>query len=171
MLVLIDLQNDYFHSQGKFYFPGAAELVAALQDRIRQALTTGEPIIYTLNLYTAKDGRSRGERDWAACLFEPFRELLRDQAPVLKYYYGISPLEGKRVMEDLVDDPPAVIQLAGVETHLCLLANAVIFQNMFPEAGLLIDPFLVASSDPAQAGHALQVMLGMNLTIPGFIEE
>ncbi len=167
MLVLIDLQNDYFHPQGKFYFPGAADLVPAIQERIRQALTTGEPIIYTLNLYTPKDGRTPGERDWAASLFEPFRVLLRDQAPVLKYYYGISPPEGKRVMDDLVDELPVQIQLAGVETHLCLMANAVIFQNMFPEADLLIDSDFTASSDPDQAGKALQVMAGMNMKIVG----
>lgn len=165
MVVLIDLQNDYFDPRGKFYIPDTEELIQALLARIRHANETGEPIIYTLNIYNQKDGRSKAERDWAATLFEPFKALLEGNLPLLKEYYGISPDEAKKIIDHFGEEQPEYIEIAGVETQLCVMANAVIIQNMFPEIQIKINRKLVKANDADLEAKALTIMKTMNMEI------
>lgn len=165
MLFLIDLQNDYFDPQGKFYFPQTQALTSNLLERIRQAIDGGEAVFFTLNLYTDQDGRSKGERDWAASLYKPFRILLEGQEALTKYYYGISAEEGRRILDRFGIEPPDAIEVAGVETHLCVMANAVIIQNLFPDSRIQLNRERIGSSDPRLEKHALKIMRGMNMEI------
>lgn len=165
MLVLIDLQNDYLHPQGKFYFEETHRLIEPLRQRLIRAVDSGEAVIYTLNLYGEEDGRPRGERDWAATLYEPFRQLLGSAIQLTKYYYGISPEASKRILDRFEKEPPSAITVGGVETNLCVMANAVVFQNMFPKAEIVLSHELIASGTPELASEALRVMAGMNMKI------
>lgn len=165
MLVLIDLQNDYFDPKGKFYFSETKEMIAPLQARIQKALDSKEKILYTLNIYTEEDGRSKKDRDWASDLYEPFKDLLKKEDPLEKLYYGISPEEGEKVFLAIKDNPPQTIEFAGVETHLCVMANVIIIQNIFPEAQITISRRLSRSSKPELEEKALAVLQGMNVTI------
>lgn len=165
MLVLIDLQNDYFDPQGKFYFPQTKELVGALSERLRKAQESGEAVLYTLNLYTEKDGRAIGEREWASSLYEPFKDFLQGELPLKKLYYGISSEEAGKIMERFKSHPPTRIEVAGVETQLCVMANAVIIQNMFPDAQVVVSRRLSRSGDQKLEEQAFAVMEGMKMEI------
>lgn len=165
MLFLIDLQNDYLDPQGKFYFPETKDLIQALLKRIREAQGSGEPILYTLNLYTDKDERPIGEREWASSLYEPFRELLQGELPLNKYYYGISSEEAGKIMACYKEDAPSRIEVAGVETDLCVMANAVIIQNMFPDAQIVVSRSRSRSSHHDLEEKSFAVMEGMKMEI------
>lgn len=165
MLVLIDLQNDYFDPRGKFYFPETKELTQRLIQRIHKAAESGEPIIYTLNIYTEEDGRTQEERDWASAVFEPFEELLGAELPLKKTYYGIPSEEAGKIVHKYLEESPQRIEVAGVETHLCVMANAVIIENMFPKAEIVLKRHMNKAGDHDLEEKAFAVMEGMNMKI------
>ena len=45
-LVLIDLQNSFFHEDGQNYYPESAELLPALRELLRGARNAGRPVIF-----------------------------------------------------------------------------------------------------------------------------
>lgn len=165
MLVLIDLQNDYFDPKGKFYFPETKEMIGPLSSRIQQAKAENEKILYTLNLYTDEDPRSKEDREWASALYEPFRELLKQEEPLTKLYYGISPPEAQKILQGAKSNPPKSIEFGGVETQLCVMANLIIVQNIFPEAEIIISRRFSRSSNPALEEKAFSVLKGMKIKV------
>ena len=165
MLFLIDLQNDYFHEDGKFYFPESREIVGSLLERIQQARETGESILYTLNLYTDEDQRTVDKRNWASRLYEPFRETLEGHIGLKKIYYGLSAKDADRIRILFQTDPPETIEVAGVATNVCVLANAVIIQNLFPDAEIIIRKLLTRTEDQQLGDMTYKVMAGMNMTV------
>lgn len=165
MLFLIDLQNDYFDKKGKYYFEGASSIVPGLTDRIKRAVSDGEDIVYTLNRYTEKDGRSEEERLWASSLYGEFKELLQEAVYLEKFYYGISEEAASYLRKIYGEKGPERIELAGAETNLCVMANAVVVQNMYPESEIVLKRHLLTSSDLVLQDYALTVMENMNMNI------
>ena len=45
-LVLIDLQNSFFHEDGQNYYPESADLLPALRELLRGARNAGRPVIF-----------------------------------------------------------------------------------------------------------------------------
>lgn len=165
MLYLIDLQNDYFHPDGKFFFPESAEIVDRILQRISRAKTDGEPILYTLNLYTGEDERSAEVLRWASSLYEPFRKPLEGHLPLKKLYYGISAKDADRIRQIFEEDPPQRIEVAGVATNVCVLANAIIMQNLFPDAEMVVSRARTRSEDKDLGEMTYQVMAGISMNI------
>ncbi len=165
MLFLIDLQNDYFHPEGKFYFPGSAEVVEPILERIQKARESGEPILYTLNLYTGEDGRPADVLRWASSLYDPFQEPLEGHLPIKKIYYGISAKDADRIRQIYEDDPPGQIEVAGVATNVCVLANAIIIQNLFPDAEIRVYRHRTSTEDEALGEMTYRVMAGISMSV------
>lgn len=57
------------------------------------------------------------------------------------------------------------IEICGVATNICVIANAVILRTAFPEAHIIIDRTCVASYDQKLHEEALEVMRSLSIDI------
>lgn len=60
---------------------------------------------------------------------------------------------------------PDEIRLAGVATNICVLSNAILLQNEYPQAEIYIHESSVASYDPDLHNKALDIMKGLGINI------
>jgi len=59
-----------------------------------------------------------------------------------------------------------VIELCGVATNICVIANAIILKTTYPNSKVIIDPKCVASYDPELHRKALDIMRSLCIDIP-----
>jgi len=57
------------------------------------------------------------------------------------------------------------IEICGVATNICVIANAVILKTAYPDSKVMIDPKCVASYDPDLHGKALEIMRSLSIDI------
>lgn len=57
------------------------------------------------------------------------------------------------------------VEVCGVATNICVIANAVLIKNAMPETRVVVDPRLVASYDRALGDAALKVMASLCIDI------
>lgn len=165
MLLVVDLQNDYFHIDGKYYFEGVKEIINPIKDRIKEATMNGEPIIATVNLYHDLDERPEEIRKWASQIYGDFKDDLKSAEFLEKFYYGIS-IDQSKKLKDIYDKiQPAFIELVGAETDVCVLANAVIFQSIFSESEIIISKSRNATSHPENLEALWQILQRLKIRV------
>lgn len=63
------------------------------------------------------------------------------------------------------EDYTGVIEFVGVETHICVLANAICIQSAFPAATIVINSSLCKSNQHKDHEMALEVMENLGMEI------
>ncbi len=170
MLVAIDLQNDIFDERGSGYAKWTEEVRDGIEARIRKAVDEGEPVIYTRNLYPdfEHDKRSTESIRFDEALHPQFRELLETHGDeYTKTFYGIPPEEAMSLQEKYGDDVEnnRPIEFVGAETNICILANIMVIQNVFPQADIMLNKGLVASTSDELHDKAIELLSNMNVEI------
>lgn len=172
MLVAIDLQNDIFDDRGSGYAKWSYKIKDGIEKRIRNAVDEDEPIIYTRNLYPEfeHENRSKESIHFDEAIHPQFRKLLETHGDeYTKTFYGIPPDEAKSLLEkyrgDVENNRP--IEFVGAETNICVLANIMVIQNVFPQADIILNKRLVASTSDKLHDMSLEVLSNMNVTITG----
>lgn len=170
MLFIVDMQNDFVdENRGAMAVPGAREIVDGILLKIKEAERNHRTIVYTLNDHydQEEDTRSQVEKDWGHELFGPLMEALQGHIPVTKGYYAVMP---KKLLEALKKagkekESFDTIELVGVDTAVCVLSNAVVLRNLFPEAKIVVHSSLTRSADGELGVKALDVMKGLSMEI------
>lgn len=172
MLVAIDLQNDIFDDRGSGYAKWTNKINDGIEARIKKAIEEDEPIIYTRNLYPEFEYENRSEESihFDEAIYPQFRELLESHGDeYTKTFYGIPPDEAKSLLEkyryDVENNRP--IEFVGAETNICILANIMVIQNVFPHAEIMLNKRLVASTSDKLHDMTIEVLSNMNVTITG----
>lgn len=170
MLFIIDMQNDFVdQKRGKMPVKGAEELVPGILEKIRTYEEKNDRVFYTINEHKdmEDDSRSQEEKDWGEKNFGPLEEALKPHKCVKKIYYGITPEAATKLKEELEGENHIIdeIELVGVETDVCVLSNAIIIQNMFPDSKLLIDSKLCTSNEKDLHEDALNIMKGLKMEV------
>lgn len=170
MLVAIDLQNDIFDERGSGYAKWTGKVMDGIEERIKRAIDEGEPIIYTRNLYPdfEHDKRSTESIRFDEAIYPQFRELLETHGDeYTKTFYGIPPDEAKSLEKTYYDDVEnnRPIEFVGAETNICILANIMVIQNIFPQADIILNKGLVASTSDELHDKAIELLSNMNVTI------
>lgn len=170
MLVAIDLQNDIFDERGSGYAQWTEKVKDGIEARIRRAVDDGEPIIYTRNLYPdfEHDKRSTESIRFDEEIYPQFRELLEIHGDeYTKTFYGIPPEEAmslkKKYGDDVENNRP--IEFIGAETNICIVANIMVIQNVFPQADIILNKNLVASTSDELHDKAIELLSNMNIEI------
>lgn len=164
MLILVDIQNDYFHPDGKFYIEESKKVVAPILKRIEEAKENKELIICTRNTYTEEDTRTKEEKEWAESIYEPFIEATKGLLVLDKLYYGPS-IESFDDIKGLLEIEPETIEFAGVETDLCIMANAIIFQSHFYKSKIIINKECTATSREEILPYTYTIMENLNMDV------
>lgn len=170
MLIAIDLQNDIFDPSGQRYVEWTQKVRDRIENRIHKAIKDGEPIIYTKNLYPDFEHGKRTTESihFDEKLFRQYRDLLEAHGDAyLKTFYGIPPAEALRFEEKYKDEIESGchIEFIGVETNICVLANIMVVQNIFPHASIKVNKHLVASKNDDLHDKALEILSNMNVAI------
>jgi nicotinamidase/pyrazinamidase len=170
MLFVIDMQNDYVDQErGKMAVKGADQLVERILKRIEEYEAKQDKIFYTIDIHEEMedDHRSKEERDWGQELYPPLKEKLSRYPSLEKTYYAISPEQAEEIRNKYQNQDQYIreIELVGVETNVCLLTNAILIRNLFPDSKLIIDKRLCASSDTGLHEKTLEIMESLKMEI------
>lgn len=159
MLIIVDMQNEYVDMNGKAPIKGAKKLENGILDRIKYYENRGERIYYTINTKVSDRNRDKSDLDWAIRPYGKLDQALVKHNKIEKTNYGISLEKGLEIKNSIKDDNDIKrIEFLGVETNICVLANGIIFQNLFPDAKILVNSKLCASSNEMLHIKAFDIM-------------
>ncbi|AKG72925.1 cysteine hydrolase family protein [Salinicoccus halodurans] len=170
MLIAIDLQNDTFDASGSSYGKWTRKIKDGITQRIQKAISVNEPVIYTKNLYPEFEHEKRTTESiqFDETIYPEFFALLEDYGDeYVKTFYGIPPDQSKKIQEKYKEEVETnrTIEFIGVETNICILANIMVIQNIFPQANITVDRNLIGSSNADLHDKTLEVLENMNVII------
>ncbi|MGN1004490.1 MAG: cysteine hydrolase family protein [Oscillospiraceae bacterium] len=169
LLIVVDYQNDFVC--GSLGFPGAEKLAGPIAERIREYRTAGDEVVFTFDTHEpgyldTQEGCKlpvphcvRDTEGWA--LYGPVAEVMQDGDTSFRKPTFPS-LELGKWLEGRAYDR---VELCGLVSNICVLSNAVIAKAALPEAEIIVDANLTASSDPILHEKALDVLAGIQVTV------
>lgn len=159
MLIIVDMQNEYVDMNGRAPIKGAKELENGILDRIKDYENRGETIYYTINIKVSDRNRDKSEVEWAIRSYGELQEALRKHDKIEKTNYAISYERGIQIKNNKKNDNDVKrIEIIGVETNICVLANGIVFQNLFPDSEIVINSKLCASSNELLHRNVLDII-------------
>lgn len=191
MLFIIDMQNQYINPESKRYIKGADNLVPGIMDKIKDYEKRGDQVFYTadINLLDNSKVNQKSEvkidknNDRKALKkaenqlslkskinSEPYgnlKPLLEKHNKIKKAYYAIPPETLLEIQQRFKDEKTIInkIEVLGVETNICVLANAICLQSAFPQATIIVDAVLCMSQDKTYHEYALKTMESLGMEV------
>lgn len=169
MLFIIDMQNDFIDQErGKMPVKDSHILIPGIIEKIKKYEKKAKKIFYTLDIHEEMkdDKRSKEEKAWGQNLYQPLKEYLDPHTYLKKIYYGITPEKASMLKETYKDRSESLkVEIIGVETEICVLSNAIIIQNMFPDAKITIDSSLCTSNNLKLHKNALEIMKSLKMEV------
>lgn len=159
MLIIVDMQNDYVDRDGRAAIKGAKELENGILDRIKKTEENGGLILYTINTMVSYEDRNKPEIEWAIRPYGKLEKALKKHHIIKKTNYAISAEQAIKIKNNIIKNSEVEsIEFVGVETNICVLANGLVFQNLFPNSKIVINSKLCTSSNDILHSKALDIM-------------
>lgn len=158
LLVVVDYQAEFV--VGIYGFAKAQKLEEYICQKICAYEQAGHTVAFTFDDYYKDDDISLspsrmlfGQKGWE--LFGKVRQLFRPAVHphFRKETYGCFSL-GQYAQKQQFD----AIELVGISTHMCVLANAIILQAALPQCRITLDPDGIASPDKLLEQHSLAIL-------------
>jgi len=172
VFLLVDYQNDFV--DGSLGFPDAAALDSKILNRIKEVEKLGYFIVLTKDVHyfdylKTQEGRflpikhciyntkgadfygSVGDYFWTN---KPHKVLMKDNFGTFKL---------KDFLEELKDVDE--VEIAGLITNICVLANAIIAKTTLPEATITINSELCATPNKETQEKTLEIMRLLQMKI------
>ncbi len=184
MLFIVDMQNNYLDEEkGEMYVPNAENLITGVIEKIKEAKKKNECIFYTLDIYAQRESHLLNKNDiedvqeklrntnaieeWNCQLHPKLKPYLESGQYIKKSHYAIPPERLLDLQKRFNDENRIIheIELVGVETHICVLSNAVCLRTAFPDANIIINSKLTKSVDNRNHERALEVMEALKMEI------
>ena len=168
LLVIVDYQNDFV--TGSLGFKGAELLDEPIAAKVEAYRAEGADIIYTMDTHgpaylEMQEGRKlpvvhcqNGTEGWK--LYGKTGEACKDAMTIGKHTFGSFDL-AMMALNRGYDQ----IEICGVVTNICVMANAVLLKTSQPEAEIIIDAKCVGSTDLKLNEEALDVLESMQFTV------
>ena len=151
MLVIVDMQNRILDESDENYVPTAAKLIPTIKERLDHARQTGELVIYTRDIPV----EYQTEEEHPKLQIIPELAPLATEMILKKHYFALPPQQLLEVQALPEVEGQKTIELVGAELNLCVLANTLALQSVFPEADLLIKTKHVTGNALSQETLAL----------------
>ena len=185
MLFVIDMQNDYIdRKKGKYYIKDSEKIVEGIINKIKECEERGEYIYYTCDIPLDKNNKwmdnlnnkesieiqeiiSNDEDKYRYEIYSNLKTYLDRHKKIKKSYYAIPARSLLQFQEKFRGEKHIIkeIEFVGVETHICVLANAICIQSTFPEANIVIHSSLCKSKDYGDHENALKIMESLGMEI------
>jgi nicotinamidase-related amidase len=166
---VVDYQNDFV--SGSLGFPGAADLAPLIAGKIYQYRENGDTVLFTFDTHDddylfSQEGINlpvphclKGTDGHK--LFGQVGELLQETDQCFyKPAFGSGEL-----FEYLKATPFQSIELAGLVSNICVIANAILAKTAQPDTPIIVDPCCTASHDSKLHAAALEVMAGLQIKV------
>ncbi|NLW78038.1 MAG: cysteine hydrolase [Ruminococcaceae bacterium] len=175
LLVVVDYQNDFV--SGALGFPGAEKLEAGIVHQVEATLAEGGQVLFTRDTHEADYLQTREgihlpiphcvEGSTGHQLYGKLHTYEEHRVPgtmlLDKPTFGCVDI-GKKAA-GLCGGAPDVIELCGLVTDICVIANAILLHSYFPKAQMRVLAALCGSGNAAGAQGALDIMRGMGMEI------
>lgn len=169
LLLVIDYQKDFI--DGSLGFDGAEQIEGVIYRKVTRYMIAGDTVAYTLdthgkNYLETREGRALPIEH---CIIDtPGWQLPNDRMAVRmhgaqRFYKGTFGCSDLVVWMKRLQFKE--VELCGLVTHQCVLANAVLARCALPEARVFVDAKAVASPDPKLAQEAFDVMEGLQIEV------
>ncbi len=168
-LIVVDYQNDFVN--GTLGFPEARLLEPIIGRKLDKYHNGKGRVIFTLDTHgddysETAEGRSfptvhciegsEGHRLYGRIA----EKALPEDIKIFKHSYGS--LELAKVLREYNFDE---VELCGLVTDICVIANAVIAKTALPESRISVDGRACAGSSKSAHENALQVMRGLQIEV------
>lgn len=165
-LIVVDFQTDFV--TGSLGFPKAKTLEDKIYQKIMTYQNNQDDVVFTLDTHGQEYlGTQEGKRlpvihcqeyseGWE--LFGRMKDI--DGYRIYKTTFGAEPL-----FAFLKNRQYDSIELVGLVTNICVIANAVLAKTALPDVPIIIDAHATASYDEDLHEKALDVMAGLQMDI------
>ena len=172
IFVIIDYQKDFV--DGALGFEKAKTLENKIFEAVEKALDEGKKVFFTLDTHTDNYMSTREGKNLPVphCIDESDGHRLYG---MLENFYdkdGVVMVKksgfGSSTLADIIKNTcgvPDVIEMCGVVTNMCVIANAIVLQTEFENADIRILSDMCASFDDELHNKAIDVMKNMHMTI------
>lgn len=169
LLIVVDYQNDFI--EGSLSFPESKPLEDKICEKIAEYYRQQQDVVFTLDTHddaylTTEEGLNlpikhaiKGTHGWE--LYGRVKDMMKfPNQGIEKDTFGsrklASYLETKKYDE---------IELIGIITNMCVIANAIIAKTYNPNARIIVDALCTASNDKELHYKALDVMESLQIKI------
>ena len=169
LLIVIDFQNDFVN--GSLGFRGAEKLEEVILKKIKDYKKNNDDIIYTLDTHDEKylntiEGSNlpiihciKGTSGHA--LYGKLKDEIRMDSIVFeKSTFGSLDLGMY-----LKDKSYSEIELCGLVSNICVIANAVIAKSAIPDPFIFIDAMATSSNDKELEEKTFDVLEGLHIKV------
>ena len=179
LLIVVDYQNDFV--DGALGFEGAETLDERIGEKIDQYRETSDTIMFTLDTHhrdylETQEGRNLPiphciEGTEGHELYGKVAERLHESDTVfLKPTFGSSALFERlmgvqAVADGIGTEPFESIELVGLVSNMCVLANAVIARTACPNVPIIVDASCTDAPDLEMNEKALDIMEGLQIQV------
>jgi len=168
-LVVVDYQNDFV--SGSLGFPEAVLLERGIIEKIKQYRENGDEVLFTFDTHfgdylDTQEGRnlpvahcikdSEGHKLYG----QVAEQLLDTDKRFIKKTFGSDGLYQYLKTEQFTG-----IELVGLVSNICVIANAILAKTAQPEAHVVVDSKNTASFDSKLHRAALDVMSGLQIEV------
>ncbi len=181
-LIIVDMQNDFI--DGALGTPEAQAIVENVVNKMRFHENTDTVVIFTKdthfeNYLETSEGEKlpiehciKGTPGWS------ITKEIHDEFKKGKYmtYSGYDVVNGRilkstfgsfTLLETLADLELDEIELCGVCTDICVISNAIMIKNFFPDVKVTVDASCCAGVTPEKHAAALEVMKSCQIDVIG----
>lgn len=181
LLVVVNMQEDFI--RGALTVPGAEEIISPIERLVKEYITTDNAVLFTRDIHydrsDAKEFSTRESRNFHCVCGTEGHKIIKEFKPYLRSCYVMDKLNRFGFIQDEFNDAKVdegeylfdlagcitEITLVGVVTNLCVISCAVSFQQIFPNADIIIDASCCRSNNNELHNKALDVMEGLQMTI------
>jgi len=170
-LIVVDYQNDFV--SGALGFPGAELLAPRIAEKIKKYRSEGGEVIFTFDTHGEDYAETHEGKNLPVphCIKgTPGHGLYGEVAELIcesdqKFYKNA--FGSDRLYEYLKTHPFTQIELVGLVSNICVLANAVLVKTAQPETQVIVDASCTASYDKSLGEKALDVLEGLQVKVVG----
>ena len=179
LLIVVDYQNDFV--DGALGFEGAELLDGPIARKIDEYREAGDSIFFTFdthhkNYLETQEGQKLPiphclEGSEGHALYGQVATKLQDSDDVfMKPTFGSSALFERLAKQQSIADglgvqPYQSIELVGLVSNMCVLANAVIARTACPNTPIIVDAACTAAPDPETNEKALDILEGIQIEV------
>lgn len=179
LLIVVDYQNDFV--DGALGFAGAELLDSRIARKIDEYREAGDVVCFTYDTHhkdylETQEGRKLPiphcieGTEGHALYGEVAGKLLESDAVFLKPTFGSAALferlaKRQNIASELGTLPFESIELVGLVSNMCVLANAVMARTACPDVPIIVDAACTAAADPAIHEKALDIMEGLQIAV------
>lgn len=170
LLIIVDYQNDFVN--GSLGFEGAELLDDVICEKVKKAKAEGATVIFTMDTHgpdymSLQEGRKlpvlhcqNGTEGWKL-YGKTGKECDASCITVAKHAFGSYDLAELVLHTGNWDE----IEICGLVSYICVMADAAIVKTVQPEAEITIDAKAVGGADKKLCEEVLDVMEAMQFNV------